>query len=100
MDVDGDPITSLVARHLSSTDDAQEALHGEAKAGRLSAYQLLLSLLSNGMREAELRKVFYEDCTLKPAAARQAYTRARNRGIKEGHFDLAQGRVITLKGTA
>lgn len=100
VDADGDPITSLVARHLSSSDDVQEALQGEAKAGRLSAYQLLLSLLHNGMRESELRKAFYEDCTMKPDAARQAYTRARNRGIKDGHFDLAQGRVITLKGTA
>lgn len=100
LDADGDPITSLVARHLSSADDVQEALQVEATAGRLSAYQLLLSLLHNGMRETGLRKVFYEDCGLKPDAARQAYTRARNRGIKEGHFEIAQGYVITLKGSA
>lgn len=97
-DEDGDRITSLVARHLSSADEVDQAIETEGKAGRGGKNQLLLSLLSSGMREAELRKAFYEDCDLQSTEARrQAYHRAKAWALKAGFFEVAQGIVIVTK---
>lgn len=97
-DEDGDALASLVARHLSSAEEVEQAMQAEVKAGRGGKNQLLLSLASAGMREKELRKAFYEDCGLDEAEAkRKAYQRARAWAIKAGFLDFAEGVVITLK---
>lgn len=97
-DADGDAITQLAARHLSSSDEVTQAMEGEGKAGRGGKNQLLLRLLSNGMREQELRKAFYEDCDLDNAEARrQAYHRAKAWAMKAGFFEVAQGVVLVTK---
>jgi hypothetical protein len=97
-DDDGDRITSLVARHLTSAEDVQEAMHTENAAGRGGKHQLLLRLIQNGMKEAGLRKAFYEDCGIEsPDGKRQAYHRARTWAVKNGFIDIAQGTVISLK---
>lgn len=97
-DADGDPITSLVARHLTSGEEVQQVMAAEAKAGRGGKNRLLLSLLQNGMREAELRRAFYEDCDLSdPESRKKAFQRARAWAIKAGFIDIAQGVVIILK---
>ncbi|QAZ38447.1 hypothetical protein C1M51_02870 [Methylibium sp. Pch-M] len=98
-DEDGDRVTSLVARHLSSAEEVREAMETERGAGRGGNNQLLLSLMQNGMRETELRSAFYGEVGLDtPDARRQAYTRARIWATKSGFMEVAQGVVITLKG--
>jgi hypothetical protein len=97
-DEDGDKVTSLVARHLSSAEDVQEAMEDEGKAGRGGGNHLLLSLLQNGQRESELRTTFYAECGKDtPDGRRQAYHRARTWALKTGLMEVAQGFVITLK---
>lgn len=99
-DEDGDKVTSLVARHLSSAEDVQEAMEAESKAGRGGHNHLLLSLLQTGQKESELRTVFYGECGLDTAdARRQAYHRARTWAVKHGLMEVAQGVVITLNTT-
>jgi hypothetical protein len=97
-DEDGDPITSLIARHLSSAEDVQEAMAAEHKAGRGGHNRLILSLAQNGMRESELRKVFYDECPLDDTDARRvAYFRARKWALTKGFFDIAQGTIVLTK---
>jgi hypothetical protein len=97
-DEDGDKVTSLVARHLTSAEDVQEAMEAESKAGRGGHNHLLLSLLQNGQKESELRTVFYGECGIDtPDGRRQAYNRARNWAVKHGLMEVANGTVITLK---
>lgn len=97
-DEDNDVQASLVARHLSSSEELERAMQAEVSAGRGGKNQLLLSLLADGMTEKELRKAFYEDCGVEDAEARRkAYGRARAWAIKGGFVEVAQGRVITLK---
>lgn len=98
-DDDGDPITSLVARHLTSAEDLQDAMEVESKAGRGGHNQLLLRLLQNGSKESELRSAFYADCGQDtPEARRQAYGRAKKWATQHGFLEIAEGYVLTLKG--
>lgn len=100
-DDDGDPITSLVARHLTSVEDVQEAMEAESKAGRGGNNHLLLSLLRNGQKESELRTTFYSECDAVTAdGRRQAYFRAKKWAENNGLMGVAQGYVITLKAEA
>jgi hypothetical protein len=97
-DEDGDRVTSLVARHLSTVEDVQEAMEAEGKAGRRGHNQMLLGLIQNGQMESELRQVFYSECGLDTAEARRkAYHRAKDWATKAGLFEIAGGVVITLK---
>lgn len=99
-DDDGDNVTSLVARHLTSIEDVQEAMEAESKAGRGGHRTLFLSLAQNGCREADLRSSFYADCGLQtPEARKKAYQRARDWAVDSRLIDIAEGFVITLKGT-
>lgn len=94
-DEDGDQITQLVARHLSSSEDIQDAMAAEQRAGRGGGNQLIVSLAHSGMRETELRKAFYEDCGLDSQdARRQAYFRARKWAEQRQFFEVAEGIVI------
>lgn len=73
-------------------------MEDEAKAGRGGRNHLLLTLLQNGMREAELRKAFYEDVGLDDLESRKkAYQRAKAWAVKAGFIEVAAGVVITLK---
>lgn len=100
-DADGDPITSLVARHLSSAEEVRQAAEEEGRAGRAGKGQLLLRLAQNGMREADLRKAFYEDCGLDDQdSKKRTYNRAKALAVKRGLLDFSEGYVITLKGKA
>lgn len=97
-DQDGDPVSSLVARHLSSAEEVADAMESERAAGRVGKNQLLLQLLQSGMKESDLRRAFYEDCGVEnDAARRQAYHRAKSWAAKNGFMEIAQGIVITLK---
>jgi hypothetical protein len=97
-DEDGDDITSLVARHMNSVEEVQDAMQAESKAGRGGNNHLLLSLLQAGMRESELRTLFYAECDASTAdGRRQAYHRARKWAENAGLVEIAQGVVITLK---
>jgi hypothetical protein len=97
-DEDGDPVTSLVARHVSDVEELQEVMAGEKKAGRGGANQLLLSLLQNGQLESELRQVFYRECGQETAEARKkAYQRARSWLMSNGLMEVSEGFVLVLK---
>ena len=97
-DDDGDVVTSLVARHLSSAEDITDAMQHERSAGRGGKNQLLLGLLQNGSKETDLRKAFYAECGIESAdSRRQAYLRAKTWATKAGFLEIAQGHVITLK---
>jgi AAA domain/DnaB-like helicase N terminal domain len=96
-DEDGDWISSLVARHLTTAEDVQEAMEAESKAGRGGNNHLLLSLLSNGQKEGDLRSAFYAECDASTAdGRRQAYHRARKWAETNGLMEVSQGYVITL----
>lgn len=97
-DDDGDRITSLVARHLTSAEDLQDAMETEQKAGRGGHSQLLLRLMQNGQPESELRTVFYREVGLDNAEARKkAYQRARSWAVNHGFLEIAEGYVLSLK---
>lgn len=97
-DEDGDRITSLVARHLSSAEDLDQALATERTAGRGGNNQLLLGLLQNGAKESDVRKAFNDQCGLDDAdSRRRAYNRAKSWIVKARFADFANGHVITLK---
>lgn len=97
-DSDGDEVAELVARHLSSSDEVEEAIAAENKAGRGGKNQLFLSLAQNGERETALRKAFYDACLdMEEEARRKAYFRARKWAIKSGLIDIAEGFVVILK---
>lgn len=98
-DEDGDPITSLAAKHMSTSEEVQEAMAREAQAGRGGRNHLLMSLAQNGQEEKALRKAFYEDVALTdPEAKKKAFYRAREWAIKNGHMEIAEGYVLLLKG--
>lgn len=97
-DEDGDPITSLVARHLSSADELAQAQADEAAAGRSGHGSTFMGFVSNGMQEKDLRSAFYEHLgAMEPDAKRQAYNRARKRAVEGGLIDIAEGFVIDLR---
>ncbi len=97
-DEDGDSVSSLVAWHLSSAEDVQEAMQAEVKAGRGGRNQMLLGLLQNGMKERDLRSAFLDAAGLEgDEARRQAWSRAANWAKSRGYYEVAQGIVITLK---
>lgn len=95
VDAEGDRITSLVARHLSTQDEVEQAQQTEQQAGRGGKRSLLLSLAQNGMKYDSLRKAFYEDCGLtSPDAQRQAFHRALNAAKKSGALEVAEGYIL------
>jgi hypothetical protein len=97
-DEDGDEVTSLVARHLTSAEEVEEAMRVEAKAGRVGKNQLLLSLVQNGMRESDLRKVFADECGIEnPESRKRVFNRAKAWAMQHGYIEVAAGIVITLK---
>jgi hypothetical protein len=98
VDADGEPVTTLVARHLSSAEEVELAAAAEVKAGRGGRGQMLLSVLQNGMTVHALRKAFVDACDgLSEDAKRQAYSRALAWAKKGGFLEISQGVVITLK---
>jgi plasmid stabilization system protein ParE len=100
-DEDGDKITSLVARHLTSAEELQDAMVRESSAGRGGSNQLLLSLLQNGAKESDVRKAFNDQCGKDtPEARRQAYGRARKWAEKNGFMEVSEGYILTLKAGA
>ena len=98
-DDEGDDITSLVARHLSTQDEINRAAQAEAEAGRGGRDQKLMALVDNGMDEKALRKAFYETLDgLDADGKKKAYYRARDRAIKSGLIEVAEGFVIDIRG--
>jgi hypothetical protein len=81
-DADGDVVTSLVARHLGTDDEVQQARQEEAVAGRGGRNAALVGLVTNGMPEKDLRRAFYEQLAgLDADAKKKAYYRARDRAM-------------------
>ncbi len=97
-DKHGKPLSHLAARHLSTAEEVQEAAESEVRAGRGGKNQMFLSLIQNGQKESELRKVFYTECGLdNDEARRKAYYRARSWAISAGHMEVSEGYILTLK---
>lgn len=94
-DADGDAITSLVARHLSTEKEVREAIVGEQAAGRSGRAQLLLGLVQTGVTEKDLRHAFYRELGgIDADAKKKAFYRARDWAVQHGLIEIAQGTVI------
>jgi hypothetical protein len=94
-DEDGDDITSLVARHMTTEEERQRARQEEAAAGRPGHNQTLLTLLDTCTLETSLRRAYYELLEgLNPEAKKKAYQRARAWAINAGYMDVIEGNVI------
>lgn len=97
-DPEGDEIRSLVARHLTTIEEHQEAMEREGRAGRGGNNATLLRLVQNGVQESDLRQLFYRECGADtPDARKKAYQRARGWAINAGLMEVANGWVITLQ---
>jgi len=98
VDEDGDRITSLVARNLSSAEEREEAQRAEADAGRGGRNHMFTRLIHSGMPEHELRKAFYEDLgDMETDSKKKAYQRCRKWAIETGLIDIAEHIVIDLR---
>lgn len=98
IDEDGDEIRSLVAWHLTSTEELQEVMERESKAGRGGHNHLLMSLLQNGILETDLRQLFYRECGVESADSRKkAWQRASGWAKGRGFYEVARGYIVTLK---
>jgi hypothetical protein len=101
VDDDGDKVTSLVARHLSSTEEIEQAKLAEQAAGRGGRNSAFLALVTNGMDERGLRKAFYELLEgLDSEAKKKAYFRAKQAAVDARQIEVAQGIVLDLRGGA
>lgn len=101
LDDDGDKLTSLVARHLSSAEEVEQAKLAEQAAGRGGRNMALMGLVQNGMEERNLRKAFYELLEgLDAEAKKKAYYRAKSAAIDAKYLDVVQGIVIDLRAGA
>ena len=99
LDDDGDAVTSLVARHLSTDEERQAAREEEATAGRAGRKQTLLTLLDKCTEESSLRRAFYELLDgLDAEAKKKAYQRAKAAAINGGFMDVVEGRIIDKRG--
>lgn len=97
-DEDGDPVTSLVAYHLSSEDEIMRAQQGEQAAGRGGRQQIFMTLVQNGMEEKTLRKAFYEELGVTDADVRKkAYYRARDAAVRQKLIEVVEGVIIDLR---
>lgn len=96
-DEDDEPITSLVARQIESSDEMLLLMQKEASRGRGGRAQMLMQLVQNGMKEKELRTVFYEHLQdVDPDAKKKAFYRARTWAIESRLIEIAEGIVIVL----
>jgi len=97
-DEDGDEISSLVARHLSTAEEREQAQRAEADAGRGGRNHMFTRLIHSGMPEHELRKAFYEDLgDMETDSKKKAYQRCRKWAIETGLIDIAEHIVIDLR---
>jgi KaiC/GvpD/RAD55 family RecA-like ATPase len=100
-DDDGDKITSLVARHLSTAEEVEQARLSEQAAGRGGRNSALMALVSNGMEERGLRKAFYELLEgLDSEAKKKAFFRAKTAAMDARQIEITQGIVIDLRAGA
>lgn len=98
-DADGDAITSLVARHLSTDDEVARHRQAEQEAGRGGRNAMFTDLIVSGMDEKSLRRGYYEllGGTLDGDAKKKAYYRARDWAVKAGLMEVAGGTVLDLR---
>ncbi len=101
VDDDGDKITSLVARHLSTAEEVEQARLSEQAAGRGGRGSAFMALVVNGMDEKALRKEFYALLEgLDAEAKKKAYYRAKAAAVDARQIEVAQGIVIDLRAGA
>ena len=104
-DEDGEPITSLAARHVNSAEALIEAHKAEAAAGRGGREILLVSLAQTGMTEKALRHAFYESLeSMDIDSKKKAFYRARDAAVAHGFLEFGtesgsvERHVIVLRG--
>lgn len=103
-DEDGEPITSLAAKHVNSAEALLEAHKAEAAAGRGGREFLLVSLATTGMTEKALRHAFYDALdSMDIDSKKKAFYRARDAAKAHGFIDFGtesgsmERHVIVLK---
>lgn len=98
VDDDGDKLTSLVARHLSSKEEVERARIAEQAAGRGGRNSAFMALVQSGMDLRSLRKEYYELLEgLDSEAKKKAFARAKQWAVAQGFIDVAAGIVIDLR---
>jgi hypothetical protein len=99
LDDEGDPVTSLVARHLSTDEERRQARQEESNAGRAVHGYTFQSLLDKCTEESSLRREFYALLEgLSDEAKKKAYQRAKARAINDGLMDIVEGKIIDRRG--
>lgn len=94
-DEDNDPITSLVARHLSTADQIERARAEEAAAGRSGHKAAFLAMLDDCTEERSLRRAVYEMLgAASDESKKRTWFRLRKWALDEGLIDIVDGRVI------
>lgn len=90
-DSDGDPITSLAARHINNAEELLEAHKREGAVGRGGRGHALMELVQNGISERDLRLAFYSTLTdVKDTDAKKvAFYRARDWAVSAGYIEIA-----------
>ena len=97
-DDDGDAVTSLVARHLSTAEERDRARQAEQAAGRGGRAISFMAMVQHGEEERGLRKAFYESLDgLDAEAKKKAYYRARKRAIDSRQIEISGGIVFDLR---
>ena len=102
-DDDGDKITSLVARHLSSTEEVEQARLSEQAAGRGGRNTAFMALVMdhNGQDERALRKAFYALLEgVDAEAKKKAYFRAKQAALDAKRLEIVGGLVIVSSVSA
>lgn len=96
-DEDGDALSSLVARHLSSAEEVDQAEAAEASAGRGGRNRRLIAMIPpQGIEEKALRKSWNEQCAddgMSADATKRAFFRARQQALRGGRIDVSAGFV-------
>lgn len=98
LDEDGDKLTSLVARHLSSPEEVEEARLAEQAAGRGGRNTAFMQLISNAMSLSDLRKQFYDLLEgLDSEAKKKAFFRAKQWALDAKFIEVIENRVVDLR---
>jgi KaiC/GvpD/RAD55 family RecA-like ATPase len=101
MDEDGDKVTSLVARHLSTKEEAERVRMAEVAAGRGGRNTAFVQLVAehNGQDVRALRKAFYELLEgVDAEAKKKAFLRAKSWAEAQGYMEVVEGLVVLHRG--
>jgi hypothetical protein len=99
-DEDGDRITSLIARHLSSKAEEEQVRLAEQAAGRGGRVSAFMQLVRdhNGTDIRSLRAAFYELLEgVDAEAKKKAFHRAKAWAVERGYVEIVGTTVVVSR---